>query len=157
VDMTNQVRSTPGLWNKLKVLFYKPGWQPAELGGYQMALEVDKKTYRKFDVHPHIPMIRYVFVQFLLVLTFTSVFLFTQSNYAIEVKLAMAGFIMWSIAQLGILMENRRSWIPAEYVRILVSGAIIWFLFEGIITYSITGLFIIGFILWLKSASAKTQ
>ncbi|SNS70858.1 Sterol desaturase/sphingolipid hydroxylase, fatty acid hydroxylase superfamily [Ekhidna lutea] len=153
VDMTNQVKATPGFWNKVKVLFYKPGWQPVELGGYQMAPEVDKKTYQKFDVHPHMPMIRYVFMQFLLVLGFASLFLFTQSNYTLEIKLAMAGFIMWSIAQLGILMENRKSWIPAEYIRLLASGALIVFLIGGPLSYGFAGVFGVLFGVWLKSAS----
>ena len=155
VDMTNQVKATPGFWNKLKVLFYKPGWQPVELGGYQMAPEVDKQTYRKFDVHPHMPMIRYVFMQFVLVLGFASLFLFTQSNYTLEIKLAMAGFIMWSIAQLGILMENRRSWIPAEYIRLLASGALIVFLLGGTTSYILAGGFVILFSFWLFKSSQK--
>lgn len=157
VDMTNQVKATPGFWNKLKVLFYKPGWQPVELGGYQMAPEVDKKTYRKFDMHPHIPMIRYVFVQFVLVLAFTSLFLFTQSNYIVEVKLAMAGFIIWSIAQLGILMENRRSWIPIEFIRLVSSAALIVFLLETTMAIAIASGFLLVFGIWFYSASKKTQ
>lgn len=156
VDMTNQVKATPGFWNKLKVLFYKPGWQPVELGGYQLAPEVDKKTYRKFDVHPHMPMIRYVFVQFILILGFASLFLFTQSNYMLEIKLAMAGFIMWSIAQLGILMENRKSWIPSEYIRLIASAVLIVFLVGGTTSYLFAGGFVILFGLWLNKASKKT-
>ncbi|MEQ9022306.1 MAG: hypothetical protein RLN82_06040, partial [Pseudomonadales bacterium] len=124
-------------------------------GGYQMAPEVDKKTYRKFDVHPHMPMIRYVFVQFILVLGFASLFLFTQSNYTLEIKLAMAGFIMWSIAQLGILMENRRSWIPAEYIRLLASGALIVFLLGGTTSYILAGGFVFLFSFWLFKSSQK--
>lgn len=155
VDMTNQVRATPGFWNKLKVLFYKPGWQPVELGGYQMAPEVDKKTYRKFDVHPHMPMIRYVFVQFVLVLVFTSLFLFTVSDYNTNSKLMLAGFVMWSIGQLGILMENRKSWIPMEYFRLIASGVIIVFLIGGPTSYLIAGGFALVFGLWLFKSSRK--
>lgn len=156
VDMTNQVKTTPGFLNKLKVLFYKPGWQPVELGGYQMAPEVDKKTYRKFDVHPHMPMIRYVFVQFVLVLGFTALFLFTQANYIMEMKLAMAGFIVWSIAQLGILMENRKNWIPSEFIRLLASGVLIVFLLGGTTSYLLAVGFAVLFGFWLSKASQKT-
>ncbi len=149
VDMSNQVRSTPGFWNKLKVLFYKPGWQPIELGGYQMAPEVNKETYKKFDVHPHLPMIRYVFVQFIMVLVFAAYFLFTLKQYDFYLKLALAGFIMWSIAQLGILMENRKSWIPVEFFRLLIAGGLIVFLTGGLYSYLLAGLFIISFFYWL--------
>ncbi|WP_436516471.1 sterol desaturase family protein [Ekhidna sp. To15] len=155
VDMTNQVKATPGFWNKLKVLFYKPGWQPVELGGYQIAPEVDKQTYRKYDVHPHMPLIRYVFVQFVFVLTFTALFLFTQGNYEFNMKLALAGYIMWSISQLGILMENRSNWIPSEYIRLIASATLIIFLIEGTYSYFIAGGFVILFGFWLYQASRK--
>ncbi|WP_370087085.1 sterol desaturase family protein [Ekhidna sp.] len=155
VDMTNQLRATPGFWNKLKVLFYKPGWQPVELGGYQMAPEVDKETYNKFDVHPHMPMIRYVFVQFILVLVFTSYFLFNTTSYNLPTKLVLAGFIMWSIGQLGILMENRKSWIPSEYIRLLASAILIVFLTGGMTSYLGAGGFVILFGFWLFKASKK--
>ncbi|WP_425391578.1 sterol desaturase family protein [Ekhidna sp.] len=157
VDMTNQVKATPGFWNKLKVLFYKPGWQPVELGGYQMAPEVDKKTYQKFDVHPHMPMIRYVLVQFVLVLSFTAYFLFTSGNYVLYTKLVMAGFIIWSIAQLGILMENRRSWIPVEFIRLVATTALIVFLLKTTMATAIAGGFLLLFGIWFYSASRKTR
>ncbi|GAB4234473.1 MAG: sterol desaturase family protein [Ekhidna sp.] len=153
VEMVKQVKTTPGFMNKLKVLFYKPGWQPETLGGYQSAPDVDKTTYRKFDVHPHLPMIRYVFVQFVLVLSFTALFLFTSSNYEMYTKLGLAGYIIWSIAQLGILMENRKSWIPAEYVRILASSALLLFLLSGPVSYIIAAVFAVLFGWWLYKAS----
>lgn len=156
VDMTNQVKSTPGFLNKLKVLFFKPGWQPAELGGYQTAPEVDRQSYHKFNMHPHLPMIRYVFVQFVLVLTFTALFLFTQTNYDFYTKLALAGYIIWSIAQLGLLMEARRSWIPSEYIRLLASAAIVVFLIGGTTSYLIAGGFVLIFGIWLVRASRKS-
>lgn len=156
VDMTNQVKSTPGFLNKLKVLFFKPGWQPAELGGYQTAPELDRQSYHKFNMHPHLPMIRYVFVQFVLVLTFTALFLFTQANYDFYTKLALAGYIIWSIAQLGLLMEARRSWIPSEYIRLLASAAIVVFLIGGTTSYLIAGGFVLIFGIWLVLASRKS-
>ncbi|MEO9484683.1 MAG: sterol desaturase family protein [Ekhidna sp.] len=155
VDMTHQLKTTSGFLNKLKILFYKPGWQPDELGGYQAAPEVNKDAYHKYDVHPHIPMIRYVFVQFVMVLTFTALFLFTHVNYDLYVKLALAGYIMWSIAQLGILMENRSNWIPSEFIRLLATGTILIFLLEGVTSYLIAGGFVLLFGLWLGNASRK--
>lgn len=157
VDMTSQIKATPGFWNKLKVLFYKPGWQPKELGGYQMAPEVDKQSYTKFDIHPYMPMIRYVFVQFVLVLVFTAYFLFTQGNYDFYLKLALAGYIMWSIGQLGILMENRKSWIPLEYLRLIATALIIHVVFDAeyILSASIAFVLIAG--LWLNRASKNSH
>ena len=156
VEMVKQFKATPGILNKLKVLLYKPGWQPAELGGYQIAPEVSKQSYRKFDIHPHLPLIRYVFVQFVLVLAFTSYFLFAQSNYDIYIKLAMAGYIMWSIAQLGILMENRRKWIPSEYLRLVATGFIMLTIIEGLTASVVAGICVILFGFWLNRAGRKS-
>lgn len=156
VDMVNQAKNTPGFLNKLKVLLYKPGWQPAELGGYQTAPEVDKDSYIKYDIHPRLPMIRYVFIQFILVLVFTSVFLFTAGNYEPVIKWLMAGYIIWSVAQLGILMENRKSWIPAEYVRLIISAGLLYFMISGPIGYVVTGTFIFVFSFWLHDSSRRT-
>lgn len=152
VDMTQQVRSTPGFMNKLKVLFYKPGWRPAELGGYQTPPEVDKVTYNKYDTHPFIPMIRYVFAQFVLVLGFASFFLFSAGSFPLNQKLIFAGFIMWSIAQLGILMENRKSWIPLEYLRLLASGALLALLVPN---YYLGAGFLLTFASWLYVVSRR--
>ena len=153
VEMSKQVSSTAGFMNKLKVLFYKPGWQPDELGGYQTAPEVNKESYQKFDTHPHLPLVRYVFTQFLLILVFTSYFLFTFKEYDLYPKLGFAGFIMWSIAQLGILMENRKRWIPAEYMRIMVCSALIFFLIPGTIglVLTILNVLILSFLLMKSS------
>ena len=153
VDMTRQVSATPGFLNKLKVLFYKPGWQPKEMGGFQHAPKVNKETYVKFDTHPAIRLTRYIFTQFVLVLGMTSVFLFTLDDYTMTIKLLLAGFIVWSVMQLGILMENRRGWIPAEFVRIIASGLILYyFIFTGI-TAIVVGLsFILVFGWWFFRA-----
>lgn len=152
LDMGKQIRQTPGIINKMKVLFYKPGWQPVELGGYQAVAEVDESTYAKFDTHPHLPMIRYVFAQFILILGFTAFFLFTQSNYEIAVKWVMAGYIVWSVAQLGILMENRSNWISSEYIRIIASSSLIVLMIGGLYSYIGAGVFTLIFSIWLTKA-----
>jgi len=153
VEMTQQVSSTPGFLNKLKVLFYKPGWQPASLGGYQTAPPIDERTQLKFDSHPHLPMIRYVLVQFVFILAFTALFLFTSSTYETYIKWILVGFIIWSIMQLGLLMENRRSWFPAEYIRLLAVTGLIYFLVPDLTGVILSGFFLIAFSSWLYRAT----
>lgn len=130
VDMAKQVISTPGILNKLKVLLFKPGWRPTSLGGYMAAPEITKSNSGKYNTHLSLGMIRYVFVQFVIVLSFTPYFLFTQSNYPIEMKWLFAGYIIWTITQLGLLLENRIKWLPFEILRIAATIALcymIWF------------------------------
>lgn len=153
VDMTRQVATTPGFVNKLKVLFFKPGWQPEALGGYQHAPEIVASVRDKFDKHPQLPLIRYVFAQFVLILGFTAIFLFTASNYNFYPRLGMAGFIMWSIAQLGMLMENRKSWIRIEYLRILSGATLIFYFIPGIPGITLGGLSLLIFSIWLNRST----
>lgn len=153
-EMFLQLKHTPGLLNKLKVLFYKPGWRPDELGGLMTVPEVDKDRYTKYDEHPHLPMIRYVFFQFLIILGFTALFLFTHSSYSTEIKLTMAGYIIWSIAQLGILMENRKNWIPSEYFRLIATSIFIVYMFGSTASYAISAAFISTTTIWLYRASS---
>jgi sterol desaturase/sphingolipid hydroxylase (fatty acid hydroxylase superfamily) len=155
VDMSKQVLATNGFMNKVKVLFYKPGWQPKELGGYQPAPEIEGTAILKFDARPELRLIRYVIFQFILVLVITSVFLFTQGDYEITQKLLLASFIVWSVIQLGMLLENKRFWILVEYLRILMTGLVLYS-FVGSMNGIFLGiLFIIIFVLWLFLAAKK--
>ena len=156
-DMTKQVLSTPGFVNKMKVLFYKPGWRPESQGGYQSAPEVDKSNYHKYNTKPTQPIIRYIFVQFVLVLGFTALFLFTQGNYDFNERLGLVAYITWSIAQLGLLLENRRSWVIVEYIRLLASGGVILFVFGGMVSSVVAGISFILFSLWLSRVSNKVN
>ncbi len=157
IEMIKQVKNTQGFVNKIKVLFYKPGWQPAELGGFIMAPEVHKRTYTKFDKSPHLPLIRYVFGQFLLVLVFTSYFLFTFKEFSFYPKLAYAAFIIWSIALLGVLMENRKRWITLEYVRVFFCGSLLYILFPSIVGILSSITLVAVFSSWLHFAGNSKE
>lgn len=152
VDMIKQISSTPGVFNKVKVLCYKPGWQPEELGGYQSAPEVDEARYQKYDVHPLVSMTRYVFIQFLIALVFTSYFLFTKGNLELNHKLAFAGFIIWTIAQIGVMMENRKKWFFVEYVRIIVASIAIYLIAQSTVGIVLSVVFAVVCLLWFKEA-----
>lgn len=155
VEMGKQLKNTKGLDNKLRVLFYKPGWQPAYQGGYQAPLEVNEATYTKFNNHPQLPLIRYLLVQFVVALAFTAYFLFSIHKFELDQKLFLAGLIVWSIAQLGILMENRKNWLPVEYLRLLiVSGSVIFF-FEGNLVMIISIIFGLCCMIWLRTIQRK--
>ena len=96
-----------------------------------------------------------MFVQFFLILGFTALFLFTQANYEIIIKWVMAGFIVWSVAQLGILMENRNGWVKTEYIRLLFIGAMIFFFFPSWISAVLGIVLFSAFAIWLHKASTK--
>ncbi len=156
-DMVQQVVNTPGFLNKLKVLFFKPGWRPRELGGYQAAPEVDKDSYVKYDVRPGSGLISYVFGHFVLILVFTAVFLFTQGNYELNAKFALAGYIIWTIMQLGLLLENRRGWLVLEYLRVAFTSIVVYFFLPPNLSIEVALITFLILLFWLFRSTRKSN
>jgi len=152
--MFNQVYYTPGWSNKIKVLAYKPGWRPQELGGYQSAPEIDHKNYSKFNLHPTPQLAYYVLSQFAILLGVTTYFLFQINEFELLNKLYLSGFIIWSVAQLGLLLEDKRVYVWAELPRALVFiTGIIYFQIISPINYIAIFLTTISilYIFWIKT------
>lgn len=155
VDMAKQVSTTPGFTNKLKVLLYKPGWRPAELGGYQAAPEVNTHAYSKYNQRPIAKLIPYIFFQFIGVLSFTSFFLFLQAKFETGDKMLFAGYVLWSVIQLGLLMENRRNALVIEGLRIVASGGLIVYLLPQPLNLYVGSTFVALCLYWLWTAGKK--
>ncbi len=139
-----QILGTPGLMNKLGILFNKPGWRPKSLGGYQPAPSVDKLTYTKYNEHPSFKVNIYVLFQFLITLIVASYFLFQQNSFNITQKSLFAILIVSYVLNCGGLLE-RKSWVlPSEWVKYLI---LIWlsYLIYGFSTITI-GSFLYSFI-----------
>lgn len=134
-QMLKQLRDIKGFKNKLKFLFYKPGWLPKELGGYQAAPEVDKTSYRKFDTEVSRILSYYVLFQYIMILGATAVFLFNYTKLELPYQIMVVLGIILTIVNAGALLE-RKSWAKAsEIVRVLLvtgiaSYAIIFFGFN---------------------------
>jgi len=86
INLFKQASETPGVMNKLGVIFNKPGWRPESLGGYQPAPQVEKSTYKKYDTLPSFRINCYALVQFTGALAIASFYLFTQGNYTLIEK-----------------------------------------------------------------------
>jgi sterol desaturase/sphingolipid hydroxylase (fatty acid hydroxylase superfamily) len=107
-------------WQKLKLLFMPPGWLPKENGGPQKPLPVEEATYRKFDFLVNHTMGRYLFSQFVLLLTFSAYFLFTYATFDTFSNAINALFICLSLLALGALFEGRKWAKVAEVIRLVV-------------------------------------
>jgi len=116
----------PGLWDKTRYLFNKPGWLPDALGGYQAPKAVDKAHYQKFDTQVPNWVNWYVFVQYALALGVTSFFLFQYETFPFAQQLSFAAWIFLSCASLGLLFESKRWAWALEAVRILSLVYLAW-------------------------------
>jgi sterol desaturase/sphingolipid hydroxylase (fatty acid hydroxylase superfamily) len=120
-DMFRTLRQIGGVNNKLKYLFFKPGWLPDEMGGMQPIPNVERSSYKKYDPPVEKGMIPYVAVQYVIALGVTAFFLFTfNGNHWIE-NILIAAMIMMLIISCGGILENRSWTAPFEIVRHIIT------------------------------------
>jgi alkylglycerol monooxygenase len=100
-------RSHRGL-DKARVFLARPGWRPAELGGYEPPPEVDPATYGKWDVPFSRATGAYALAQMALLLAGTTVYLRAAPLLAPLVRGAGAALIVVSLVALAGLLEGKR-------------------------------------------------
>lgn len=123
--IANQWEVTPGLINKLKVLFLKPGWRPRSQGGYMPIPEVEKKSYHKFEMPVYHPVLWYVFFQYGILLLGTTAYLFLHSTLPLMWSISFALLIAWGIVNAGGLFEGKKIYFALEGIRPIVSISLI--------------------------------
>jgi len=94
--------------DKVRVFLKPPGWRPAELGGFDGPRAKDKATYRKFDTSVPRAVNAYVAVQFVVLLTLATFFLFRQEDLGTTRMWATALLIVWWVMDMGLLLEGQR-------------------------------------------------
>ena len=125
-EMYHTAKAIPHWRDKLKFMFYKPGWLPENMGGYQAAPEVDKKSYNKYNALPPKPLNLYVLVQYILVLGATAFFLFQQGNFSLIEKSLVVFAIVLTITNCGALFEMKNwVWILEKVRIVAISASII--------------------------------
>ncbi len=117
----HELKTIRGFGNKFRFTFAPPGWYPKEMGGFRPPREVEKDTYKKFDVIVSSRLNFYLFFQYLLILGATAFFLFNLGAYSIYVQLIFAGLIVFSVAVLGSFFDNRRQAVLLEIGRFALS------------------------------------
>jgi alkylglycerol monooxygenase len=106
--------------DKWRVLSRKPGWRPDYLGGPLTPQEIPD-TFQKYDVHAGTAMHVYVLIQFIIVLSGTSLFLFSADKLPLLQQLASAALIIWMVQNISGIFE-RKSWVfVSETLRIVAS------------------------------------
>ncbi|MBI3933028.1 MAG: sterol desaturase family protein [Acidobacteria bacterium] len=121
-ELTAKARRAPRFADKVRLFLKPPGWQPAELGGFQAAPEVDP-GYRKFDVPLPRGLAAYAFAQFTLVLLASAALLFLEERLTAALVAGGVAVLIANLAILGAVLE-RRTWAPAaEAARIVAAAA----------------------------------
>jgi alkylglycerol monooxygenase len=124
VEILDVARRARRLSDRLRVFVARPGWRPAELGGPQPAPEVDRATYRKWDVPVSRGLLLYALAHFVPVLLGSAALLFLQKQLARPLLAAAAALSVLSLVALGALLE-RQPWARAlEISRLVLVGAV---------------------------------
>jgi alkylglycerol monooxygenase len=116
VELGQTARRAPRLADKVRLFWKPPGWQPAELGGFVPAPEVDP-GHVKYETAAQGGLALYVFVQFLIVLGGTTALLFRQDVLAPGPRAAAAAAIVVTLVALGGLLERKAWAFSLETVR----------------------------------------
>jgi alkylglycerol monooxygenase len=125
-----QLKATPGIFNKLGVLFNKPGWRPRELGGQMPIPPVERGKTPKFNTISMQTVNRYALFQYFLI-TLGTLAIFILESKMDSISLIISSLlVIWAVWHNGALFDAMsNTWMSfAEYVRLIVSGAMIAYL-----------------------------
>jgi sterol desaturase/sphingolipid hydroxylase (fatty acid hydroxylase superfamily) len=123
-EMGKDLKRIPTIWDKVRYLFKKPGWLPEYLGGYRSAPEVDKSNYKKYETPSALTLNLYVLFQYILCLAGTAYFLNNASKFALQEKAYITVLISIVVVNCGVLFENKKWVIYAEWIRVILYPAI---------------------------------
>lgn len=132
IDLFSVVGKARTFQDKLKILFYKPGWLPDYMGGYQAPKNVPE-DYKKYNTNTSKGIKSYIFLQFLGLLGIASLFLFMNAKFTSVMVGVFAILIAWTAVMFGFLAE-KKGWlihilevarlcvIPLAFYALLTSG-----------------------------------
>ena len=129
VDMWNDLRKDMTWLQRVKYVFAEPGWKPSSLGGFSVPPQVTADTAVKYDTQISAALNYYILAQYVVVLLGTSLLLFNLEHPDMTrgLLLAGSGWIIWTIATIGGLLESR-SWSRiSEILRWIVLAVGIYF------------------------------
>ncbi len=124
-DLFETARRTRTLGDKLRVFLKPPGWFPADLGGPQAPPPVSNDP-AKYDPHLAPALKRYATTQFLVLLPPVTWLLFMEASLATSVKIAAVLFVIWSLIDIGLLLEQNRTAYRLEWMRMAVTAPLIF-------------------------------
>ncbi|MBX2966642.1 MAG: sterol desaturase family protein [Cyclobacteriaceae bacterium] len=123
--MSKEIRQIPKWSDRIRYLFKKPGWLPDYMGGYRAAPEVDKAAYKKYDTPAPVMLNLYVLFQYVLCLVGTGFFLFNSAAFSLGEKAIITTLICVTVVNCGVLFENRKWVVWAEWLRIILYPALL--------------------------------
>jgi alkylglycerol monooxygenase len=154
VEMVQLGRKFKRWSDRFRLLFARPGWKPAELGGYQSTPPLDQQDLKPYDARSTKAFTAYVIVQFVMMLVGLVAFMTYFKELTLFYQWAFLAVIVITGMICGAILENKRWVLVAEYLRLLMVLILLdtvyyqyyidWFLYVLVGS----GLGFVGFNLW---------
>ena len=129
-DLIETAKKSDKISDKISVFVKPPGWFPEKLGGFQFAPEIDVLNYKKFHTETAIKVMIYAVLLFLVALSLGSYQLFFFDKLNLAINILIASFTILSMLTCGALLEKKRWFVGAEYLRYLLGLLTIYFLYR---------------------------
>lgn len=125
-NMWEEIQTIPSWQNKIKYLFFKPGWLPQEMGGYRSPQNITGDEI-KYDANPIKKFNYYILIQYIIVLIVTAIFLFNIASFGIGSTVIISLLIIWTTISISVFFEQAKGYRLLEYLRIVTLGYVLYF------------------------------
>lgn len=133
VQIAKDAWRAPRWTDKLRIVFGRPGWRPAELGESERPQEVSAETFEKFDPPLPAPLAWYAFAQFVMALAVAFVLLTQADKLPLSHTAPVAFFVAVALAGVGGVFESAKWAATLETARqITIALASIYLLWTGL-------------------------
>jgi len=119
-DMWQDLKKEMTWADRLRLLFNKPGWLPSYLGGYRAPQQIISDQVEIYDTKIPLGLNYYILFQYLILLLFTSAFLFNLDQFGRVEEVIIATYILLTIASIGGIFETKRWAFGFEIFRFLI-------------------------------------
>jgi len=121
-ELGKKIQSVSGFSNKLKAVFYGPGWNP-------MTKELSPEITHKYTVQYTSYLIVYISILFLEIIAFSAALLFNSKSLSNPEILSFTGVLLFTMWSVGNLADNKSYAMWIEIGRVLVI-VFFWFIFQ---------------------------
>lgn len=148
-NMWNEIGLIPSWKDKIRYLFYKPGWLPQEMGGYRIPEEITGDEI-KYNADPPQYFNYYILAQYAVILITTAVFLFNLSDFRKGSIVVISLLIIWSTISISGFFELSKVTRLLEFVRLMTLSSVLYYEFKGyfsseiLLIFSLTTYFLIS-------------
>jgi hypothetical protein len=132
VQIAKDAWRAPRWADKVRIVFGRPGWRPAELGEVERPREVSAETFEKYDTRIPAPLAWYGFAQFVVALVAAFIVLQRADTLPLSHSAAAGFYVAVALAGVGGVFESARWAATLETARqVTLAGVCAWLLWVG--------------------------